>query len=118
VSVRGPPLPQQVPTTPPAPWGGPANRLLFHCQEGGKALWRFLLKRRDPAATVYVIADQGGADRRALSLALAVADVLGLPRGEALFNVAEPDTEFDRDAPAPCEFVYSVARAGRAMVIA
>jgi hypothetical protein len=55
----------------------------------GKALWRFLLKKRDPAATVYVFAGQGGTDRRALSLALAVCDTMGLPRGEALFNMAE-----------------------------
>jgi hypothetical protein len=68
-------------------WRGRAlGDLLFHRQEGGKALWRFLLKKRDPAATVYVFADQGGTDRRALSLALAVCDTMGLPRGEALFN--------------------------------
>jgi hypothetical protein len=66
---------------------------------------------------VYVIADQGGADRRALSLALAVADVLGLPRDQAVYNVTEPEVQHDQATP-PNGHVYEIARAGRPMVIA
>jgi hypothetical protein len=104
---------------PVAPYGLPLGQLLLQRQEGAKALWRVLLKKRDPAANVIVIADQGGAaDRRALSLALAVCDGLGLPRESTLYNPTDSELTYDRDTKPPNPFVYEVAKQGRAMVIA
>lgn len=43
--------------------------------------------------------------RDELILALVCADVLGLPRMDALFNVADPQAVYDKAMPAPGEFI-------------
>src|SRR6516164_3983267 len=55
--------------SPIPPWDEPADKLPFHRQEGAGRFWAWLLRKRDPAPTLIVIADGGGADRRGLSLA-------------------------------------------------
>ena len=74
----------------------------MHRQDHGKALWRFLPKERDPGPNVYVFADGGNGDRRALSLAYAVADGCGCPgnSGRIARSTPRPDTT-GRRRPTP-----------------
>ena len=103
--------------SPIPPWDEPADKLPFHRQEGAGRFWAWLLRKRDPAPTLIVIAAGGGADRRGLSLGYAVADVLRLPRLTHLYAPADPEARHE-GAPAPNRHVYEEAKAGRAMVIA
>jgi hypothetical protein len=104
-------------SSPVEPGGRPAERLVMHRQDHAKKLWAFLLKKREPAPSIYVFADSGGGDRRALSLAYAVADVLQLPRQEQVYCPLDPEARHE-GTKAPNPFVYDVARQGRGMVIA
>ena len=63
-----------------------------------------------------MFADGGNGDRRALSLADAVADVLRLPRQQQVDCPLDPEARHG-GAPAPNAHVYETARAGRMMVI-
>jgi hypothetical protein len=96
-------------------WDRPAERPVMHRQDHGKALWRFLDKKFDPAPKVIVFAD-GGGDRRALSLAYAVADVNRWPRQTQVFCPTAPEARHD-GAPAPNKHGYETARRGRLVVI-
>jgi len=102
-------------------WGQPvpaydrtADQLIM-TRELGKKLWSFLLRRRDPVAEVFVLQDDG--DRRALSLAYAIADVLGWTRSRAIYKVGGHEWQAtDADVP-PNRFVYDMAKQTRAMVM-
>jgi hypothetical protein len=98
---------------PIPPYGKPAADVLMR-QEDGKRLWYFLRRHRDPAPEVLVIADEG--DRRALSLAYAICDVQGLPRGETIHVVAgEPEAKHTGAAPNP--HVFTLAKSCRSLVV-
>lgn len=97
------------------PWGQTLDKLVMTRQEHGKALWRFILAKRERRPTLIVTADGGGRDRRALSLAYAIADTLRYSRKQVC-SVGDPEANHDRAAP-PDRFVYDTARAGRALVI-
>ena len=79
--------------------------------EDGKRVWAFLLRKRDPLAEVFVFADGGG--RRAYSAALAVCDMLRLPRS-AVFRYSQPDTKCEGDAPS--KHVYETIKYSRGLV--
>src|SRR4051794_11734104 len=61
------------------PWGKPPEELLLSPQRA-KPLWKLLLASRPVQPLVYLFADQGGGDRRALSTACAFADTCRIPR--------------------------------------
>jgi hypothetical protein len=86
----------------------------MHRQEHGKQPWRFLDKKFDPAPNVIVFADSG--DRRALSLAYAVADVNRWPRQTQVFCPTDPEARHE-GVPAPNKHGYDTACRGRLMVI-
>ena len=81
-------------------------------RDHGKALWAFLLKKRDPAPQVIVFCDQG--DRRAYALACGVADSLRLPRS-FIHRSADPDS-LCNDPPAN-QHAYAMIKASRSLVI-
>ncbi len=83
---------------PLAPWGRKPDELLMR-RDHGKRLWAFLAKHRDPPPEVFVIADDG--DRRALSLALAVCDALGLDRAATVYRPGHPTSISPRKPRRP-----------------
>jgi hypothetical protein len=82
--------------------------------ELGKKLWAFILKRRDPAADVFVLCDNG--DSRALSVAYALCDMMRLERNKAIYCMADPDS-IHEGKEAPNQHVYSIMKASRGMVM-
>src|SRR5438128_1922988 len=66
------------------PYDRPAEALIM-TRDMGKKLWSLLLRKRDPFAEMFVLQDD--IERRALSLAYAIADVLRLPRTETIYKV-------------------------------
>jgi hypothetical protein len=83
-------------------------------RDHGKRLWAFLARTRDPAPEMFLFADDG--DRRALSLALAVCDVLGLDRAATVFWPGAPEEKYTKETPPPNRHVHGVCRASRALV--
>ncbi len=82
-------------------------------REQGKQLWRLLTKKRIDAAEVIVFVSPGG--KRALSVAMAVADVMHLPREQAVFHVGQPDEK--HAGQPPCRHVYEMVKASRGLVV-
>jgi len=81
----------------------------------GKKLWSFLLRKRDPWPEVFVLRDDG--DRRALSVAYAIADVLGLRRSASIYRVGAEDWSASADEAPPNRHVYESTKRARAMVV-
>lgn len=81
-------------------------------QEHGKALWRFILKHRQTQIRVLALCDDHG---RALSCALAIADILRLPRS-VIFNAGTEDTFSESEIP-PNSHVYDQTKACRMLVV-
>jgi hypothetical protein len=99
---------------PVAPFGRPAEELIL-TPAIGKKLWSFLLRRRDPPPRGIVLQDDG--DRRALSLAYAIADTLRYPRSQSIVRAGrEESPEPDADAP-PNQHVYDLTKRARALVV-
>lgn len=100
-------------------WGGlgrlPAD--LVMAPADGKKLWAWLLRKRSQEPGVIVIADAGGEDRRGLSLALAIADVLRLPRGSTIYRPAEEEWKADDKTTAPNAHVYAATKQARGLVM-
>jgi predicted phage terminase large subunit-like protein len=67
----------------------------------GRELWRFLGKKRtDPKHEVIVIQDNGDKDRRALSTAFAICDLMRLMRGPTIWRPGLPDWKAgEKEAP-------------------
>lgn len=106
-------------------WDKPVERFgkkpeeLILDQQGGKKLWAFLLKKRDPAPELFVISDMGGEDRRALSVALAIVDTMGLPR--TAIHIPSDEERFSHSdnvgkESAGNQHLYDMVRATRGMV--
>ena len=106
-------------------WDTPVERFgkkpeeLILDQQGGKKLWAFLLKKRDPAPELFVISDMGGEDRRALSVALAIVDTMGLPR--TVIHIPSDEERFSHSDNSSGEkpgnqHLYDMVRATRGMV--
>jgi len=98
---------------PVPPWGLPPAQLMM-TRDHGRKLWSLLTKRRDPAAEVFIFSSPGG--RRALSLALAAADGLRIPR-DMILVAADPDNKVGADRKAPNEHVFQQAKTSRALVL-
>lgn len=84
-------------------------------REDGRFLWKFILKRRDPGPLMYWIVDDGGEDRRALSVAYGICDALFLPRKKTIYQAGNLDT--NSEGPAPNLHVYEMTKATREMVM-
>ena len=93
------------------PYDKPAEELIMK-REDGKKLWQLLTKKRDPNPEVIVFSDQG--DRRALSAAYAVCDLMRLPRS-VITRPGDPDAK--NDGPAPNKHVFDLTKACRVMVM-
>ncbi len=98
---------------PVLPYNRPCSELLM-TRDHGKAIWRFLLKDRGPAPGLFVFVDQG--DRRAESVAKAVADVLRLPRKASVHFAASDNVEGASASPAPNAHVYEVMKSARGLL--
>jgi predicted phage terminase large subunit-like protein len=99
---------------PIAAYGRTPDQLIM-IREIGKKLWYFLRRRRGWEPEVIVLQDNG--DRRALSLAYAIADVLRLDRAHAIHKASgEEWTAHQEDAP-PNRHVYEMTKQTRAMVL-
>ena len=84
-------------------------------REEGKYLWSFLLKRRPEHPRIYVVVDQGGQDRRAVSLAYGMCDAMLLPRKSTVWQPANPDNSCEGEPPNL--HVYEMVKASREMVV-
>lgn len=96
------------------PWNRPAEELIMKPQEHGKKLWAFITKKRStmpPECILFV--DDG--DRRALSSAQAVADILRLVRKDSILRLSEPDSKCE--GVSPNDHVYRVVKASRGLVM-
>ena len=102
-------------TEPVAPYGKPASDLLMN-RETGKQLWRCLLRKRDTPVEVIVIVDRGGSDRRALSVALGICDVLRLSR-ENIYRPSDPTWKAMPDSKAPNDYVYCMTKNTRETIV-
>ena len=94
------------------PYGLSADKLVMD-QASGKSLWRFLTRKRDPMPDVILFADSG--DRRALSMAMGVADIMGLPRKASIYSPSGSDNIGEGNAPNG--HVYRMVRSCRGMVV-
>jgi phage terminase large subunit-like protein len=84
--------------------------------EQGKKLWSFLTRKREPAAEIVVIADEG--DRRALSVCQALTDIMRLPRTAICLaeDLDQSDVSLIEGEPEN-EHAYQIVRASRGMVM-
>jgi predicted phage terminase large subunit-like protein len=97
-----------------APFGQTPDQLIM-TQPLGKKLWSFLLRKRDPTPAVYLLEDDN--ERRALSVAYAICDSLGLNRAETIYRVgAEMWTTPRNEVPAN-KHIYEMTRRSRSCVI-
>jgi hypothetical protein len=80
-----------------------------------KALWKFILKKREQPPPFLVIEGPGGTDRRALSTAIAVRDAMKLPR-ESVY--VHPDPESLAPEKPDNDFVYDTVRRARSAIAA
>lgn len=78
----------------------------------GKKFWAFLTRKRQQSPTVLVFQDEG--DRRALSLAMGVCEIMRIPRDITIECLDGSDTK--RDGIAPNAHVYDMCLATRHMV--
>lgn len=103
---------QDVWDAPVAPYDQLPQDLIM-ARDDAKKFWAFVLKKRDPGAEILVIQDDG--DRRALSLAYAVCDVLHHPRS-VVHVVGDEDRVHDKKE-APNSYVYDLTKLGRGSVV-
>lgn len=94
--------------------GGALPEEAVMTREHGKRLWSFLTRRRDPYPELIVVQDLGGGDRRARSVARAVAECLRLPKG-AVQDVAGEAAAPEGDGLNA--HVVATTRVGRGLVV-
>jgi predicted phage terminase large subunit-like protein len=99
---------------PIAPYDRPAAELIM-TREMGKKIWSLLLRKRDPIAEVFVLLDDN--ERRALSIAYAIADVLTLPRTETIYSLGSMEWSARREDVPPNRYLYEMTKGTRGMVI-
>jgi predicted phage terminase large subunit-like protein len=98
-------------------YGRPVADLLMEKQVHGKPLGRLLLRKFEKPYDVVVIADSGADDRRALSIAYALADVMRLNRAESISRLNAPESKPSKADVPPNKFVYETCRSGRYMIL-
>jgi phage terminase large subunit-like protein len=93
-------------------YGRPPGEVLM-TQAQGRQLWGFLLRKWPAAYEILIFCDKGGGDRRAASAALAVVDVLRLPRNVVLYKAGDPDFKYEHTYKPPNRHVYDRVKGGR-----
>ncbi len=99
---------------PIPPYDLPAEQLIM-TPPTGKKLWSFLLRKRDPAPAVVVLQDDRS--RRALSIAYGIADILRLPRSQAICQVGGQEWDPHGDDLPSNRHVYEMTKRTRLMVV-
>lgn len=87
---------------------------LMVTREQTQKLWGFLTRRRDPVPDTYLFIDDDAT--RALSVVLAVADVMRHPREQSVFAPSF-DGLINAGTSPPVKHTYDLIRAGRSLVI-
>lgn len=82
-------------------------------REQAKRIWSLLLKKHSPGVENIVIVDEGEGDRRGESVAMAVMDILGRPRG-MIWTPRDPERKHDGEPMN--EHVFAITKLGRGMV--
>jgi hypothetical protein len=108
---------------PIPPWNKPITELTM-TKEQAKKLWVRLLAKRPEGQYVdcLVITDSGGTDRRALSVALAIAKSLSLPVRNTIWAKRfgedwQADDKTVLDNTKVNAHVFEMVKAGRSLVI-
>jgi predicted phage terminase large subunit-like protein len=99
---------------PLQPHGVEPEQLLM-TRDQGKQLWRFLVRRRDPAPGALVLVDDGGADRRAESVARGLAAMLREP--PATIHKASDLEWRPGEGSAPNPYLFRMARDSAGLVV-
>jgi hypothetical protein len=99
---------------PVPPYGKPPVDLCMS-PEHGKAVWGFLTRKRDPAHEIIVLQDDG--DRRALSIGLAICDMLRLQRSATLYKLGDEDWKAMQEDKPPNRHIYEVVKSSRSLVV-
>jgi hypothetical protein len=97
---------------PIAPFGQTADKLIMN-REVGKKLWGFLLRPRDPNPSVIVLQDEDSGDRRALSVAYALSDML---LGGPSIYTGEEWAPVEKDVP-PNKHIFDMTKISRSTVM-
>lgn len=98
---------------PVPPWNQTPDNLIL-TQDIAKKLWAFLMRRRDPSWEALVIADKDG--KKSLSVAMAIADMLRLPRDVSIYIVSTPEMKCST-VNVPNLHVYEMIKATRHLVV-
>jgi hypothetical protein len=93
-------------------WSQEQQDNVFSSQQS-KSLWTFLTDGPNQGWHSLVVIDEGGRDRRALSLAMALADSMGFPRS-TIYVSGEKD--IDTSVAAPNHHIYATAKRGRNLI--
>jgi hypothetical protein len=99
---------------PVEPWGKLPSELIMTLDHG-KKLWGCLTKKRMPPAEIWVLCDEGGEDGRALSAAMAMCELLRLPRQQTIHVVSSP--EMSHDGEPGNQHVFNQVKASRGLVM-
>jgi hypothetical protein len=110
-------------TMPLAPYGKVPEELLL-AKEAARSLWVALKRKRSPEVPVelLVVTDDGGSDRRGLSVAMAVSKVLGFPFDSTVWMPRRgPDWKASKDTADDTQLVnshiYSMVRSAAGLVL-
>jgi hypothetical protein len=103
---------------PIQPHGKPIRELVMD-KPAAARLWKAVLTRTGTCedSSVFVIADNGGNDRRAISTAYAISDQLRLPRNRVVYRVGDPDDAKHEGKEPPNKHAYQIARSGRHLLM-
>lgn len=101
--------------SPIEPWKKPITELQMS-REQAKKFWVCLMKKHEQPWNALIIVDQGGEDRRALSAAMAVADMLRMPRS-AIFIPGYSNREELIEEEPPNQWVFEEIKTARHQVM-
>jgi hypothetical protein len=102
---------------PLPPWNLPPEQCALS-RDAAKVVWRLLVPRGPGAPSPeLLVVHAPDNDRRGLSVAQAVCDVLGLKREEAIYRPADDNWTCKTDDPPANTYVYDTARKARTMVV-
>lgn len=95
------------------PYGKKCEELVIS-QDQGKKLFAFILKKRDPCPTVFVICDDNKERRE--TVALAICDVLSFQRNKLIYSPGSADMDYGAMKPEN-EHLFTVVKNSRSLVV-
>ena len=98
------------------PYGKIAADLLLEKMQA-KSIWVPLLRKYERPYSVLLVADDGGTDRRALSVAFTIADVLHHDRAATISKPSDENWCPGRKDPIPNKYIADTLRLGRYMIL-